>query len=464
MSSHAFQKTPNHPALKRNIMTRNRLTKTAGIMVAAVLVATGCSAGEEATDDSGGAETVTFLTHWGPDQVAMLEDAAAEFKQDNPDITVEVQAVPFGNLLSTLRTQGASPDGPTVTGIYDLWLPELVRDGLADKAPSDVASDVQDNWPSNFVDAASADGDVFGVPNEVDLYQLNYNKALFEEAGVADPPDTWESLVTDAEKLTKGEGGSMTQQGVGFITSWGSGAVHPFLSLLASNGGSFLNDDGTASELTSPEAIETAELYQQLVDEGLTSPAMSTANANTTGPYLDNFAGGKTGMIIMANWWESSLKDAMGDNFENVGTAPIPVGPSGDTSSSIAYSWMTVVNGKASDGKRDAAWKFLTWLNGPDSGEGDSSGMADILLSMGIMPSRSSDIEANADQLETPFLKSYVDALENATPFPTVIGGQAAADALQKQIEALLNGQVDAKEAMETAAEEVDAALEKAQN
>ncbi len=447
---------------------KTRLTKAAGIAVAALLLATGCSTGGETTDDpsgdaGGGNETVTFLTHWGPDQVKMLETAAEAFTADNPDITVTIQAVPFGNLLSTLRTQGASPDGPTITGIYDLWLPELVRDGLADKAPSDVASDVKDNWPANFVDAASADGEVFGVPNEVDLYQLNYNKALFEEAGIAEPPATWDELVADAEKLTKSDGGAISQQGIGFITSWGSGAVHPFLSLLASNGGSFLNDDGTASELDSPEAIETAKLYQQLVDQKLTSAAMSTANANTTGPYLDNFAGEKTAMLVMANWWESSLKDAMGDKFDSVGTAPIPVGPSGNVSSSIAYSWMTVVNGKASEGKRDAAWKFLKWLNGPDSGEASSSNMADILLSMGILPSRNSDIEAHAEQLETPFLKSYVNALETATPFPTVIGGQAAADALQKQIEALLNGQVDAEEAMKTAATEVDAALQKAQ-
>ncbi len=164
--------------------------------------------------------------------------------------------------------------------------------------------------------------------------------------------------------------------------------VHPFLSLLASNGGSFLNEEGTASELTSPEALETAELYEKLVADGSSDPRKSTANANTTGPYLDAFVNGQTGMIVMANWWESALRDGMGDDFENVATAPIPVGPSGDESSSISYSWMTMVNGKASDARQEAAWEFLTYLNGPDSGEAGSSAMADILLSMGILPTR----------------------------------------------------------------------------
>lgn len=453
-----------------SMVTMNRKVIFAVGMTAALALSIGaCSSGDggnEATTGGGSTtggssdekQELTFLTHWGPDQVKALEDAGKAFTAENPNITLTVQAVPFGNLLSTLRTQGASPDGPSIVGIYDAWLPELVRDGLAGKAPSDVASEVSSNWPEGVVTAASSGGDVFGIPNEIDLYQLNYNTKLFEDAGIADAPTTWPELVDGAAKLS-----SDGQQGIGFITNWNSGVVHPFLSLLASNGGTFLNADGTASELTSPQAIETAELYQTLVEAGSTQASMSGANANTTGPYLDNFVNEKTAMIIMANWWESALKDGMGEAFTNVATAPIPVGPSGDKSSSISYSWMTMVNGKADEGKQEAAWKFLSWLNGPDSGADGSSAMADVLLSMGILPSRTSDVEANQAALDTPFLSSYVDALAEATPFPTVLGAPAATDALQRHLEGLLNGQDDAKTAMENAAKDVDAALTAAQ-
>ncbi|WP_426184419.1 extracellular solute-binding protein [Microbacterium sp. TWP3-1-2b2] len=428
-----------------------------GLGVVAALTLSGC-AGSTESGSGDGTQEITFLTHWGPDQVAMLEAAGDAFTAEHPDVKLTVQSVPFGNLLSTLRTQGTSANGPTIVGAYDAWLPELVRDGLAAKAPGDVADDVSANWPSGVVTAASNGGDLYGVPNEIDLYALNYNAALFEAAGISEAPADWDALVDDAAKLTTGD-----QQGIGFITGWNSGAVHPFLSLLASNGGTFLNEDGTASNLTSEEAIETAELYETLVNAGSTDASKSTANANTTGPYLDNFVNDKTGMLIMANWWESSLKDAMGDRFAEVATAPIPVGPSGTESSSISYSWMTIVNSKADEAKQDAAWQFLSYLNGADSGENGSSAMGDILISMGIMPTRSSDIEAHADTLGTPFLSTYVEALDAATPFPTVLGGPAATDALQVQLEALLNGQVDAKTAMENAARDVDAALAAAQ-
>ena len=70
--------------------------------------------------------------------------------------------------------------------------------------------------------------------------------------------------------------------------------------------------------------------------------------------------------------------------------------------------------------------------------------MGNILMSMGILPTRSSDVEAFSDRLSTPFLEGYVSQLESATPFPIVLGGQEFTEALQAQIEALEFGQTDA--------------------
>ena len=184
---------------------------------------------------------------------------------------------------------------------------------------------------------------------------------------------------------------------------------------------------------------------------------MATADANTTGPFLDNFVSGKTGMIIMANWWESALKAGMGDKFADIATAPIPVGPSGDKPRSISYSWMTVVNAKASAEEQKEAWDFLDWLNGPHSGPNGASAMGDILMSMGILPSRNSDVSAFAERLAgDPFLKGYTATLADAKGFPVVLGGQEFSESLQKTLEAMQFGQLSAEKAQAMA--EADAA------
>lgn len=403
---------------------------------------------------------ISYLTHWGPDTVAMLKDAASTYSADHPDVKISVRAVPFGDLLTTIRS-GGTGGGATIASIYDLWLPELVRDGLVEAAPKAVSDEVGTKWPAGITAAATVGGDIYGIPNEVDVYALNYNKALFKEAGIAGPPKTWDELKADAAKLTKTNGNTTTQQGFGLINSWAAGVVHPFASLLASNGGTLIADG--KPQLDSPEALETFKLYETMVKNGYSVPSMGTADANTTGPFLDNFVSGKTAMIIMANWWESALKGGMGDKFANVGTAPIPVGPSGDTARSISYSWMTVVNAHASDEERKAAWDFLTWLNGPDSGKNGASAMADMLQSMGILPSRTSDVAAYQDQLGRPFLEGYVKALSDAKAFPVVLGGQEFSEALQQTIEQLEYGQVTAEEAQANVQADATSILERAQ-
>ena len=65
------------------------------------------------------AADISFLTHWGPDTVAKLEAAAATYTKAHPDTKITVRAVPFGDLLTTLRSSGGGSDGATIAGIYD---------------------------------------------------------------------------------------------------------------------------------------------------------------------------------------------------------------------------------------------------------------------------------------------------------------------------------------------------------
>jgi len=405
------------------------------------------------------AADVSFLTHWSPETVAKLEAAAAAYTADHPDTTISVRAVPFGDLLTTLRTSGGGADGATIAGIYDAWLPDLAKDSLVAPVPAEIAAETTANWPAGVIGAASIDGALYGIPNEIDVYALNYNKRLFEEAGIAEPPKTWDEFLAAAEKLTDPAKG---QQGFGLINSWAAGVLHPFSSLLVSNGGDLVVDGKPA--LDTQAARETFELYETLVSSGYADPAMATADANTTGPFLDNFVSGRTGMIIMANWWESALKAGMGDAFADIATAPIPVGPSGDTARSISYSWMTVVNAKASAEEQAAAWDFLAWLNGPDStpegAPAGASAMGDILMSMGILPSRTSDGTAFAERLESdPFLDGYTSTLGDAKPFPVVLGGQEFSESLQKTLEAMQFGQLNAADAQAMAQDDAEEIL-----
>mgnify|MGYP000252519044 FL=1 len=44
------------------------------------------------------------------------------------------------------------------------------------------------------------DGQIYGIPSTVSPMLFGYNKALFEEAGLTEPPKTWEEALDMAKK------------------------------------------------------------------------------------------------------------------------------------------------------------------------------------------------------------------------------------------------------------------------
>ena len=96
------------------------------------------------------------------------------------------------------------------------------------------------------------------------------------------------------------------------------------------------------------------------------------------------------------------------------------------------------------------------------SGPNGGSAMGDILISMGILPSRTSDATAFADKLSDPFLKAYIDEVSNAVPFPVVLGGQEFSDSLQQHVEAVEFGKASAAEAAGAAQADATSILSKA--
>ncbi|WP_052947413.1 ABC transporter substrate-binding protein [Aneurinibacillus tyrosinisolvens] len=428
-----------------------------------LLALTGCS-GKSVQNSEGKAtkateeKTIKILTHWDANNSKAFDSLIAEYEAANPGVKIKLQTVPFAELLKKITSSKLSNDGPDIYHIYSAWLPELARSKAIQTAPENITADIKQGYGENIKNSVSIEGNVYGYPTELTAYALNYNKRLFTEAGIAQPPKDWNELVADAKKLTKTENGKITQQGFGVITGWDSGVVHPWLALLQSNGGELLNADNAKAAFNSPQGKEAIDLYKSLLDANALNPEMSQSNASTTGGYQNNFELEKTAMIIMANWWKGDLEATMKDKYKNVATAPIPVGPSGTKPISVFYSWLYSVNAKGNN--QEEAWKFLHWLNTAKA-EGQSSRQGDWLINQGILPSRTDDQKAHKDKLDDPFIKTYVDLLKDAKPFPNVMNGAEITAALQKQIEGVVFGQSAPADALKNAESQINNLLNK---
>ncbi len=395
---------------------------------------------------------VRMLTHWDAVTLKTFNPYVTEYQKLHPNVKIQITTVPFDQLLKKISVSQLSGNGYDIYHIYDLWLPQMVKDHLFAPAPAAQVADIKAGYASGVAGAASANGTLYGYPTEVDDYALVYNRRLFKEAGIDGPPTTWAQLTTDAVKLTKRSGGRTVQQGFGTITGWDSGVVHPWLSLLLSNGGDLLAPSNNKAAFNSPQGLETLNLYHTLVSKHATDPSMGSATT-----YNTNFELGRTAMIIMADWWESGLQATMKSAFNDVAVAPIPVGPHGHTSTAVNYVWMYGVNQKSAN--QAAAWQFLQWLNSSKNAN-TSSRMGDWLMSQGIIPSRTVDQRAHKAELDNSFMRPYVKALSTSRPFPIVLGGAEITADLQKQIERVDFGSEPPQQALSTAESQVNSVLQ----
>jgi len=391
---------------------------------------------------------LVVLTHWGTqEQKDPLEKIFAEYTAANPNVEIELQTVAFDELLNRISTGALGGDAPDVYHFYNLWLPDFVGSDLLATPIDEVSSDVTAAYGEGTVGGASYNEQVWGYPTEVNDYQLIYNKKHFQEAGIEQPPATFTELRDSAKKLTKKNGNDVTQAGILLLSGWDSGVVHPWTSMLWSNGGQYVADDYSKALFNEQPGVDTLQAQLDIINDG----------SAIMGKLEDaDFESSRVSMTIMANWWGATLR-ASDLGIENVGVAPIPHGEGGSPIA-LQYEWLWGV-GKTSK-HAEESWAFLKWLNSPRDGAEASSPMGEFLTSaLNAIPGRTSDQKAHADILGDPFVKPFVDAFATSRSEPIIPGAQEIKTSLQKQIEAAWFGQKAGADALNTAADEADQIL-----
>lgn len=370
-----------------------------------------------------------------------------EYHALHPNIEVELQVIPYTEYANTLKVLSDADMAPDIYQIYSPWGVSYAREGILDNPPQYIKDDVRQNYVSTA--GVTIDGDIWGIPTEINDYALLYNKEIFKAAGLVDGdgnilyPKTWSELVATAAKLAKkDESGNITQYGIAFLgEDWQ--VVDPFLSLLFSNGGKYLSDDMTKSLFNSPEGVEALEAELALFKGGAT---------DINGNFFD-FGKGKVAMVISPPWTKSTIKEAFGDKFETtVGVAPFP--PLKNPAI-LDYSWFMGVMNKSAH--KVEAWEFLKWLTADIQPETNTTRLGSLLAgTISAIPTRNVDFARHREYLGDFFTSVYVDQMKYAVAEPNVAGSSSIKAALMEEIQAAWVGNKTAAQALAEAAAKVD--------
>ncbi len=216
--------------------------------------------------------------------------------------------------------------------------------------------DEWDNYTQEYVDMFTRDGNIYGIPNSVAPMLFGYNKALFSEAGITEPPKTWDEAIEAAKKINDPD-----NQVIGYATLAAEWTEWFFQYYVWQAGGDLTkeNEDGTVElTFTDPAVIEAAKYYQRLRGEGVLQSDLTLK----FGDLVTNFGLGKIGMMPFAGDW---VVEAISNGIDpdDLGLCLPPAGPGGEQATAIAGDCY-VINAKSDDAKKDAAWEYVSYMTG----------------------------------------------------------------------------------------------------
>lgn len=346
-----------------------------------------------------------------------LQAAVDAFMEANPGINVEVSFSP--SYAETMQTAFASGDYPEVFYVDSSKLPDWAEAGVVATADDHIEA-LDDIYPS-LQEVFTYNGDLYCAPKDFSTMTLQYNKDIFDAAGLEYPTAewTWEDLRAAAEATT-GENAD-GQQVLGLVTPPN---LERWLPFLYQAGGSLFDDEGNLT-LNTPEAQEAIDFYVGLVADGIAGP-QSAVDAGWGG---EAFANGRVAMAMEGNWVINYLKEQFPDL--NWGVAPLPAGTAGQAT--MAFTVCYGVSSAAEGAEQEAAWKLANYLTGPE-------GAVQVAeTSFGVMPGRASAAEAWLGRFGEESA-AFVEGADYAYKWQLPVGFQPFIDAFNDNLQQAFSG------------------------
>jgi multiple sugar transport system substrate-binding protein len=229
------------------------------------------STASAAPSDAGytGPEATITYSIWGdPSEIKSQQAVVDAFHAMNPKITVKVTVSDWDTYWDKLQTGIAGGDAPDVFAMDGPLFPDYQSRGVLldlkpyiDKSGYDLGQ-LADQAVGDFTTETGQ----FGLPRDLNVIALFYNKAMFDAAKVAYPDDTWDwaKLVTAAHSLTKDTNGDGKPDQWGFYTET-SDMENYWSSLVWQNGGEIISPDKKSTVLGTDQAVGGLQFLQDLI-------------------------------------------------------------------------------------------------------------------------------------------------------------------------------------------------------
>ncbi|MCF1594106.1 ABC transporter substrate-binding protein [Streptomyces muensis] len=404
-------------------MRTTRAAAIAAVTMSLVVTASACGGGSS-TGGGGSNDSPKTLTYWASNQGASIEvdkkvlQPELDKFEKQTGIEVKLEVVPWSDLLNRILTATTSGQGPDVLNIGNTWSASLQATGAL--LPWDAKKFAAIGGKDRFVDSAlgstGADGqDPAAVPLYSMAYALYYNKKMFADTGISEPPATWEEFTADGKKLAKGG-----KWGIGVEGSNPSENIHHAVVFAKQHGADFFTAAGKP-DFTSDKAVAGVKQFVDLMaKDKIIAPGNAEYAQNQS---VSDFAKGRTAMLL----WQSASANlkSQGMSEDAYGVAPVPV-QSGTPGSGTGVNSMVMGINLAvfkNTDNIDGATKFVKFMTSDEEQKILNTAYSSIPPVKGAQSDAAFNTPANA-VLKDTLAKSAVAAPQVAdeSQFETAVG------------------------------------------
>jgi arabinogalactan oligomer/maltooligosaccharide transport system substrate-binding protein len=361
--------------------------------------------------------TVSIWHGYIETEEATFSQVVNDFMAANPDVTIEVLAVPFDELQNKFQTEVAAGGGPTLVPGPQDRMAGYAEAGLL--ATIDESAAFLGNLVSAAVDGGRVNGELVGVPINNKVVAMFYNTSLIETA----PADFDELLEMAAE------------HGLAITANW----FHNYMWGPAF-GATFFDEDYRLV-LDSPEGAEAYGFLKEVCEsEGVVCDA-------NDGDMDTLFRQGEVAFRFQGPWASGDYVADLG--AENVAVTNVPAIPGADNPRPWNQSEMISMNVGATPEEKAAAMRFIEYLT-----SAEVQGL--FLDNANWIPSN-----ANVDTSSNPIVGGFLDQVPFSDPFPVAAELGATWDPMGNAITQILEGVATPEEALAEAAELINTANNK---
>lgn len=359
------------------------------------------------------------------------------FEQRFPGIKIHATRKDFTEQLKdNIHAAVADNKQPDVMRMDIIWVPEFAKSGaLTDLSAIDGFAGIPDTFIGSLIKTNQYKNKYYGLPVNASTRAAIFNKKLLKEAGLDEPPRTFNELVEAAVRL---QSVYPDVYGIGICCSNGWGSLPYFWTF----GGMLTDEQYTKADgyLNSEPSKRALRHLKELVDRKVISPSVLGGEPGT----WDGILKGQLLMIDDAHWFYTV--NETGPNKELLGDVEIGLFPDDVRPGTSVIGGENLVLFDGSRHKPEA-WKFIQWMVSEEPQR--------IMAETGLIPTIRHLQAADLN----PLLAPYLEQLARAQPRPPVPVWTEVEDVFARMLERILTGEQQVDDAADRAAAAIDKLL-----